>query len=76
MITTALPSLPELVHDGVHGLVARNRDPGDVAEKMLTLLGDPELRARLGEAGRCRVHERFDIRRNIQDVMRALGVDR
>lgn len=75
VITTALPSLPELVHDGVHGLVARNRDPGDVADKMETLLRDPALRRRLGEAGRRRVHERFDIRRNIEDVARALGLD-
>jgi glycosyltransferase involved in cell wall biosynthesis len=74
VITTALPSLPELVEDGVHGLVARNLDPADVADKIELLDRDPALRRRMGEAGRRRVLEKFDIRRNIRDILDALGV--
>ncbi len=74
VITTALPSLPELVEDGVHGLVARNHDPADVADKIERLGRDPALRRRMGEAGRRRVLEKFDIRRNIRDILDALGV--
>jgi len=73
VVTTPLPSLPELVEDGVHGLVARNRDPGDFAERIERLARDPELRRRLGDAGRRRVEERFDIEANIVEVTRALG---
>jgi colanic acid/amylovoran biosynthesis glycosyltransferase len=75
VVTTPLPSLPELVEDGVHGLVARHQDPGDLAEKIERLARDPELRRRLGEAGRRRVEERFDIERNVVEVMRALGAE-
>jgi glycosyltransferase involved in cell wall biosynthesis len=73
VVTTALPSLPELVDDGVHGLVARNRDPEDLADKIERLVRDPERRRRMGEAGRRRVEERFDLDANILGVMRALG---
>jgi glycosyltransferase involved in cell wall biosynthesis len=73
VVTTALPSLPELVDDGVHGLVARNRDPVDLADKIEQLIRDPEQRRRMGEAGRQRVEERFDLEANIHGVMRALG---
>jgi glycosyltransferase involved in cell wall biosynthesis len=73
VITTALPSLPELVEDGVHGLVARNQDPSHLAEQIERLARDPALRRRMGEAGRRRVEERFDVENNIREVMRALG---
>lgn len=73
VVTTPLPSLPELVEDGVHGLVARDQDPGDLAEKIERLARDPELRRRLAEAGRRRVEEQFDIEANIIEVTRALG---
>jgi len=74
VVTTLLPSLPELVEDGVEGLVARNQDPVDLAEKIERLAGDGELRQRMGAAGRRRVEERFDIDANIGEVANALGV--
>ncbi len=73
VVTTPLPSLPELVEDGVHGLVARNQDPGDLADKIERLAHDPALRRRMGQAGRRRVEERFDLENNILQVLRALG---
>ena len=76
VVTTPLPSLPELVEDGVHGLVARHHDPGDIAEKIARLARDPDLRHRLGAAGRRRVEERFDIESNAVQVMRALDAVR
>jgi glycosyltransferase involved in cell wall biosynthesis len=72
VITTALPSLKELVSDGVHGLVARNRDHRDLAEKIDRLLADPERRRAMGRAGRARVEEIFDIERTIDQVVQAL----
>jgi colanic acid/amylovoran biosynthesis glycosyltransferase len=72
VITTPLPSLPELVDDGVHGLVARNRDAADLAEKMAALLTDGPRRTAMGRAGRHRVEERFDVDRTIETVMTPL----
>jgi len=72
VVTTGLPSLPELVEDGVHGLVAANRDPEDLAEKMAALIADPARRHAMGLAGRRRVEERFDIGRTIPGVLEPL----
>ena len=69
VVTTGLPSLPELVEDGVHGLVARNKDATDLADKIEALASDPELRRSMGMLGRSRVMERFDIDRTIQTVV-------
>jgi glycosyltransferase involved in cell wall biosynthesis len=72
VVTTALPSLPELVEDGVNGLVARNRDPQDVADKLALLILDPERRRAMGRAGRERVKRHFDVERTIETVLEPL----
>lgn len=54
---------PEVIEDGVTGLLV---DPGSleqVREALLTLLGDPQLCRRMGEAGAIRVREQFGYER-------------
>ena len=72
VVTTALPSLPELVETGVHGLVARNKDPQDLADKLAWLVLDPKLRVAMGQAGRERVKRCFDVERTIETVLEPL----
>lgn len=55
-------SIPEVVEHGVTGLLSAPTAEG-LAESLLTLLRDADLRRRLGAAGRARLLERFDIRR-------------
>lgn len=69
VVTTALPSLPELVEDGREGLVAANRDPEDLAAKIGRLIAEPALRRAMGRAGRQRVEASFDIERTIESVV-------
>ncbi len=49
----------DVVQDGVNGLLVPPRDIEKLAEAMLRLASDGKLRARLGEAGRKTVEERF-----------------
>jgi phosphatidylinositol alpha-1,6-mannosyltransferase len=50
----------EAVVDGVTGLVVRQpEDPGTVAEALRTLLADPALARRMGEAARVRARDTF-----------------
>ncbi|MGK3710676.1 glycosyltransferase family 4 protein [Arthrobacter sp. IK3] len=50
-----LPALAELVHDGRDGLLASPGDPAHLADRLSTLIGDPDLRVRMGRAGRTKV---------------------
>ncbi|MGH7334840.1 MAG: glycosyltransferase family 4 protein, partial [Candidatus Rokuibacteriota bacterium] len=53
-------AIPEVVLDGVTGLLVRPRCPADLAQAMELLLMDERLRNDLGEAGLRRVQE-FDL---------------
>ncbi|GAB2836830.1 glycosyltransferase family 4 protein [Streptomyces daliensis] len=50
---------PDAVLDGETGYVVRGGEPGEAAERIVTLLQDPVLRARMGERGRAWVEERW-----------------
>lgn len=51
-IATDYPGVAAVVDDGDTGLLVDRGDPAAVAEALGTLAGDPEMRARLGKAGR------------------------
>lgn len=72
VVTTRLPSVPELVDDGGNGLLVPDRDPDELAGALATLLADPELRRSMGQAGRARVAELFDIDHTIDSVVEPL----
>lgn len=67
VVSTTAAAIPEVVPDGEAGLLVPPRDPEALAQALLRLLGDGELRARLREHGRLharayaweRVAERF-----------------
>ena len=50
---------PDAVLDGETGWVVPGGSPQDAAERIVTLLGDPALRRRMGERGRAWVEERW-----------------
>lgn len=51
--------IPDIIEDGVTGLLCRSEDPGDIAAKCLRLLGDPELMRQTADNGRRLVLDRF-----------------
>ncbi|MFJ5528542.1 glycosyltransferase family 4 protein [Streptomyces sp. NPDC093261] len=50
---------PDAVLDGETGWVVRGGSPEEAADRITTLLGDPELRRRMGERGRRWVEEKW-----------------
>ena len=52
--------VPELVEDGVGGLLVDPGESDQLADALRTLAADPELRRRMGEAGRRKVEAEFD----------------
>ena len=62
---------PEVVEHNRSGLLSAPQDIAGLSANILTLLGDPELRARMGEFGRSQVVERFSARRMAADAAAA-----
>ncbi len=60
-------SHPELVEDGVTGLLVPPESPRDLADALLGLLRSSAIARGLGAAGRRRAEERFDVRRSARD---------
>jgi glycosyltransferase involved in cell wall biosynthesis len=61
-------AVPEIITDGVDGLVVPPRDPDALAQGLVSLLRDPERRAAMGRRGRQRVVTDFGPRRQADEV--------
>jgi glycogen(starch) synthase len=71
VITTARGGTGEFVQDGVNALVFAPDDPVMLAERVMRLADEPELRARLVAAGR-ETAERFSADRFAADTVREI----
>jgi glycosyltransferase involved in cell wall biosynthesis len=63
VVTTAISGIPEMIDDAVHGLLVQSGDAQALAGALCRVLGDEALHARLAQAGRQRICERFDSSR-------------
>lgn len=59
VITTRVGGIPELITDGVDGLLIEPGDREGLKRSLLALLEDDQLRQRLAKAGRSRVKEKY-----------------
>ena len=71
VVATAVGGLADAVEDGVTGLLVPPRDPVALRAALERLLGDAELRARLGGAARERARERFAWPAATEETVRA-----
>jgi glycosyltransferase involved in cell wall biosynthesis len=72
VVVSDIDSCREGTREGEGGLFVPPRDPAALAAALEKLVGDPELRRRMGQRGRRWVEERFDER----DMTRAVLVHR
>jgi glycosyltransferase involved in cell wall biosynthesis len=64
-VATWVAGIPELITDGIHGLLLAPSDEEGLSRAIAKLLDDPELRSRLGHAGRSRVLEQYNLDTNL-----------
>jgi glycosyltransferase involved in cell wall biosynthesis len=63
LVGTRHSGIPEVIVDGTTGFLVPERDVAALADRLLSLLKNAELRNRMGQAGRRRVEEHFDLRK-------------
>jgi len=64
-VTTWITGIPELIRNGVDGLLVAPSDAQGFAQAVLRLMEDAELRETLGKAGRRRVEQHYHLDNNV-----------
>jgi len=65
-VTTWITGIPELIRNGVDGLLVPPSDDAALAQALAVLMDDAAVRRRLGAAGRTRVLEAYNLSRNTE----------
>jgi glycosyltransferase involved in cell wall biosynthesis len=74
VVATRVGGIPELISDGVTGYLVGRADVAAMSDRILQLLGDPALRARMGASGRDTVARKFDLRKNVSQLIGSYGI--
>ncbi|MGE3976917.1 MAG: glycosyltransferase family 4 protein [Nitrospira sp.] len=72
VVATNVNGVPELIRDGIHGLLVPPRNPQALETAIQTLLHDPCLAACLGKAGQKEVAARFTSEKMVYDTIRVI----
>jgi glycosyltransferase involved in cell wall biosynthesis len=68
IVATRVGGIPTVVAENQTGLLVSPGNPPELADSLLTLIDDQNLRQRLGEQGFERAHEKFSSRRYACDI--------
>jgi glycosyltransferase involved in cell wall biosynthesis len=68
IVATTAGGIPEVVEDGVNGLLVPPRDARALADAIIRALRDASLRQRFGTAGLARVKARFTVERMVEQT--------
>jgi glycosyltransferase involved in cell wall biosynthesis len=74
IVATRVGGIPELIEEGVSGHLVSRGDTTAMSERVLELLNDSDLRRRMGAAGRETVAAKFDLRKNMAQLIEAYGI--
>ena len=71
VVSTTAGGIPEIIDDGVHGLLVPPKDPTALAAALVRLLQDRELSRQLAHAGRERVEASFSYEHTVEATLAA-----
>jgi glycosyltransferase involved in cell wall biosynthesis len=69
VVGTRVGGIPEVIEEGVTGLLVPPKAPQALAEAVGRLLRNPDLRRTMGQAGRQRVLARFTVQKHTAEVV-------
>jgi len=76
VVSTRHAGIPEAVLDGVTGYLVEEGDSGGMADRIITLAGNPDLRCCMGEAGWNRAKAYFSWEKEKAELLSILGLGR
>lgn len=74
IVSTLHAGIPEAVLDGCTGYLVKEGDSVGMAERLISLTRDPDLRRCMGEAGWHRAKEHFSWEKERSELLRILGL--
>jgi glycosyltransferase involved in cell wall biosynthesis len=69
VITTPVGGIPEIISDGIHGILVTPREVGPLREAIIRLTSDARVRESLADDGRTRVLDGFSLNRMAETVV-------
>jgi glycosyltransferase involved in cell wall biosynthesis len=72
-VSTRITGIPEIIDDGIDGLLVRPGSAECLAEAIGRLADDAHLARRLGAAGRAKVLAKYELGRNAERLCEILG---
>jgi glycosyltransferase involved in cell wall biosynthesis len=70
VVVTAVGGNPEMVRNGIDGILVPRGDATAVRKALLQLLDNPTSAARMGAAGRARVEKRYQLQQTVENYWR------
>jgi glycosyltransferase involved in cell wall biosynthesis len=73
VVGTNVGGIPEIIEDGVTGLLVEPGSPDELAQAIIRILQDPELARRMGAAGRETAKARFSPEQYVTQIQQIYG---
>ena len=71
--TKDVGAIPEVVVDGISGILVEKQNPKQIADAIIRLMNNPRLREEMGRAGRERFEKYYTMEQNINMMIRVFN---
>jgi glycosyltransferase involved in cell wall biosynthesis len=74
VVASRVGGIPELITHGQSGYLVDRGDSEKMSSRVLELVNDPAVRARMGQAARQTVEAKFDLKANVAQLIESYGI--
>lgn len=69
VISTTVGSIPELINNGINGILVPERDENSLAEAIIRLIENPSARKEMRKKGRKKIFDEFNIKLQVDKLL-------
>lgn len=70
VVVSNVGGLPEVVDNGITGIIVESKNSNQLADALVTLINNPDLRKKMGDAGRSKVMRDFSWDSSVKKMLR------